>query len=90
MKKPKKKKKELLSANDVRDYLSNKFGLDCDPFWDWFFSESSYGDTNLLSMDLNDVFDRSWLDYIKIIKNEFYNSDEDEFDDFSLEIENDL
>lgn len=87
MKKPKPKKKEVLSASNVKDYLRNKFDLNCDDFWDWFFSECDYGDTNFLSMDIDDVFEKSWLEYIKTIKDEFHDKKEDEY---NLEIENDL
>jgi hypothetical protein len=90
MKKPKSKKKEILKASDIKNYLRNKFDLECDEFWDWFFEGSTYGDVNVLSMNVNDVFKKSFVKYIKTIKNEFYFSNEDEFDDYSLDIENDL
>jgi len=86
----KSKKKEFLRASNVKDYLRNKFDLNCDEFWTWLFVECPIGESSLLSMNLKECANASWLEYIRTIKEEFYDSKEDEFDEYVLEIENDL
>jgi len=67
------KTKKILSATEIRKEIKSKFKLDNKPFWEWFFSESPWGETNLISLDKQDEEDifPEFLDYFKLIKKEY-------------------
>lgn len=78
----------ILSATEINDYIRLKFQMENDQFWDWFFGECPWGDTNVLSLDNKDqIIQPEFMNYFRIIEKEFMlDSDEDH----CLEIENDL
>lgn len=88
-KKPQAHQVAILSASEVSEYIRLKFEMENEEFWKWFFSESKWGETNLLSVSDNDSedFEGQWFDYYKIIKEEF---GPDANEDSYLEIEYDL
>jgi hypothetical protein len=94
MKKSKAKSKkdvepEVLSALETRNYLETKFDMTDDAFWSWFFSETEFGEINLLSChpDNIDFIPKNSLNYFKCLRDEFQ---ADFNEDDCLEIENDL
>lgn len=87
-KKPKPKQVAILSASEMRDYIRLKFETENDKFWDWFFSESQWGETNILSLtDEDEIIQPEFMNYFNIIIKDF-SPDADEED--CIEIENDL
>jgi len=89
VKRPKFKKATFLSASEIRNYVHTKFDTDNDAFWDWFFSECKWGETNLLSFDEEDdgIIPSKCKEYFNILKNDFI-PDADE--ESCIEIKNDF
>ena len=82
------KQKPIWSATQIKEHLETKFNAKNDKFWQWFFSEAPWGETNLL--DLGDPEGcpcpyKGVGDYFTILKDEFYDKNNEE-----IEIENDL
>lgn len=86
IKKPKIHKIHILQASEINNYIQLKYQINCDNFWKWFFSECSWGDTNILSLDDENI-KPEFKTFFDIMKEDFI-SDADEF--FDLEIKNDL
>lgn len=55
MKKPKPKLKAVYSASEIHKYLKSKNIVD-NEFWEWFFSECPWGESNLLGFDEEDEY----------------------------------
>lgn len=89
LKTPKFKKTNFLSAKEIKNYVHTKFDTDNDAFWDWFFSECEWGETNLLSFNEEyiDIIHPKFKEYYNILKNDFM-PDADE--ESCIEIQNDL
>lgn len=92
MNKPKPFLKQILSASEVKKFIASKYKKSGQEFWEWFFSECPWGDTNLLTLDeADDCYAGIYLNedkgYVALLKKEFkkYASNEG-----CLEIENDL
>jgi hypothetical protein len=88
-KKPKPKEIAILSAAEIEKYVRLKYDVDDNGFWNWFFGECPWGDTNLLSLheDDYDIIQPKMKTYFNILKDDFL-PDADE--ELCLEIENDL
>lgn len=84
--KPKPKQKSIWSAIQIKNHLETKFNIKNDEFWKWFFSETPWGETNLLDLSDPDAcpYDNC-SEYLDILRNEFYDENNEE-----IEIENDL
>ena len=80
---------EILSAADIRSYIEAKYESTNDEFWNWFFSECEWGDTNLLSLNKRDEneIDSKFKEYFKILRDDYRGSVNN---DLCLEIKNDL
>jgi len=90
MKKPSPIKTIIFSARQINDYIINLYNVNGDQFWDWFYSECRWGETNLLSLSEADNeygFEEPLSSYFKLIKSEFSDQVDDEE---CLEIKNDL
>lgn len=88
-KKPKPLDIQTLSAHDIKYYLSGKFEVSNDEFWEYFFGECPWGETTLLCLDEYDLdlYPKGYWDYISLIRDEF----QDYADEvLCLEITNDL
>lgn len=87
--KPKAQEAKVFSAENMANYLRIKFDVDDNGFWDWFFSECPWGETNFLSLDDNDIdiIANKFKSYYNLIKTEFL-PDADE--QASIQIKNDL
>lgn len=89
-KKPKPREAQILSAKEIDTYISLKYEIDNNEFWDWFFSECPWGETNFLGLhnnDFADIIQPRFMEYFNIIKQDFIFDADDES---CLEIENDL
>jgi hypothetical protein len=86
-KKPKPLDIKILSATDVEYYICHKFEIINEDFWDWLFSDTPRGETGILLIHQNDSVPEEYLDYIRLIRDEF---DEYADDESCLEIENDF
>lgn len=76
-----------VSAIQIINYLNDKFEISNDEFWIWLFTDCKFGETSILLLNDIGVFDKQYREYILLIKEEYYDY---MYDDFSLEIENDL
>jgi hypothetical protein len=86
--KPKPKQKTIWSATQIKEHLETKFNAKNDKFWQWFFSEAPWGETNLLDLgdpEFYEFKDKKVNEYFAILKDEFYDKNNEE-----MEIENDL
>ena len=89
-KKSKKYKKQIslpLSADKIEYLLTNKYDMDDEGFWLWFFEETEKGGTNILCLDQKEPIPEKFVFYINIIRDEF---SKDVDSENCLEIENDL
>ena len=86
-KKPKPLDIQTLSAHDIKYYLSGKFEVSNDEFWQWFFGECPWGETNLLVLEEEDIVFEEYRDYVRLIRDEFEEYADDEL---CLEIINDF
>lgn len=88
LKKPQPREVKVLSAHEIENYIRIKFDTEDDDFWAWFFSECSWGKTNLLGLADDDInmISNKFKTYYNIIKSEFL---PDANEDGNLEINND-
>lgn len=90
-KKSKKGKKKIplppLSASKI-DYLTtNKYDVEDDGFWSWFFEDIETGATSFLCLNEKEPIPEKFQNYLSILRDEFLKEVDD---DDCLEIENDL
>lgn len=78
---------KIISANEIEYYIRSKFEITNEDFWAWFFSECPFKETNLLCLDPGYHFPNEYKDYLRLIKDEFSESADEEL---RLEIENDF
>lgn len=88
-KKPKPLDLKTLSATDIIYYVTHKFEISNEEFWDNLFLEIPYKETVLLGLHEFDImlYNQKDLNYIRIIRDEFSEyADEDLY----IEIINDI
>lgn len=72
-------KKVIYAASDIKDYLSDKFEMECDVFWELFF-KNSFGLESFSTLYINDVSlsqNFETKEYFHLIFKEFGEDDND-------------
>lgn len=77
------KNKQILIASSMKDIPKS--------FWDWFFSETSFGMTNIINVHVDkDDYALKHLKYMKIIIDKYKEFSYNEYGIEYIEVENDL
>lgn len=87
MAKPKYKTKKYLSASEVKSFIKKKYKNNGSKFWDWIFSESDWGEDNLVQIIEPEFMYPGTEKYFSFLEKEFADLADEEG---QITIENDL
>lgn len=91
IKKSKFQNKQTLLASEIDYFIKNKFDIEDNGFWDWFFNGVGSGETNILSLTDGVFIQPHIREYYRILRQEFSDQAEDDINNHPcIEIENDL